>query len=120
MFQLTKVERDEAAAKCGHLVNLRFSPGLPFAFTEHGTIMAANVLNSGQATKVSLFVVRAFIKLRETAASHTQLALKLTELEHKLTAHDQTIISIIEAIKELMASPEPKKKGPIGFRPADD
>ena len=120
MFRLTKVERDEVAAKCGHLANLRFSSVRPYAFTEHGTIMAANVLNSGQAIEVSLFVVRAFIKLRETAVSHTQLALKLTELEHKLTAHDQAIISIIEAFKELMAPPEPKMKRPIGFRPNDD
>lgn len=120
MFQLTKDELDEVAAKCGHLANLRFSSVRPYAFTEHGTIMAANVLNSGQAIEISLFVVRAFIKLRETAATHKKLAHKLAELERKLTAHDQAIISIVDAIKELMAPPEPKKKQPIGFRPSND
>lgn len=120
MFQLTKDELDEVAAKCGHLSNLRFSSVLPYAFTEHGTMMVANVLNSGQAIEVSVFVIRAFIKLRKTAVMNKQLALKLAELEQKIGAHDQAIISIIDAIKELMVPPEPKKKRPIGFRPSND
>lgn len=81
--------------------------------------MAANVLNSGRAVEISLFVVRAFIKLRETLATHKQLAYKLNELERKLAAHDQAIISLVDAIKELMKPLEPKKKRPIGFRPND-
>ncbi len=82
--------------------------------------MAANVLNSEEAVEISLFVVRAFIRLRETLATHKQLAHKLAELERKLASHDQAIIALIDAIKELMTPPEPKKKRPIGFRPAND
>src|SRR5882724_4401492 len=74
---------------------------LPHAFTENGAIMAANVLNSNQAVQKSVFVVRAFVKLREVPATHKQLAEKLTELERKLGTHDKAIVSIIAAIRGL-------------------
>ncbi len=70
---------------------------LPHAFTEHGAIMAANVLNSRQAVQMSVFVVRAFIKLREVLATHRELADKLTELERKVGTHDKALVSIIAA-----------------------
>jgi hypothetical protein len=65
MFRLTQKEKFEVVTKCDHLANLKFSPGMPLAFTEHGAIMAANVLNSKRAVRVSIYVVRAFVKLRE-------------------------------------------------------
>lgn len=68
-FQLTKAERDEVVTNCDHLRSLRFSPVRPWAFTEHGAIMAASVLNSPRAVEMSLFVVRAFIRLREVATA---------------------------------------------------
>lgn len=87
---------------------------LPYVFTEHGVIMAANVLNTKRAVQMSVFVVRAFIRLRETIASHKDLARKLEELERKIEHHDEEIESIFEAIRELMETPEPPKKQ-LGF-----
>ena len=88
---------------------------LPAAFTEHGAIMAATVLNSEQAVKVSVYVVRAFIKVRELLANHQQLAGKLDELERRLQKHDGQILALIDAIRQLMTDPEPSRKPPIGY-----
>ncbi len=65
-FQLTRSERDEVVADCDHLSKLRFSPSMPYVFTEHGALMAASVLNTARAVEVSIYVVRAFVSLRET------------------------------------------------------
>ena len=88
---------------------------LPLVFTEHGAIMAANVLNSRQAVQMSVFVVRAFVKLRETLATHKELAEKVTELERKLGTHDKAIMSVIAAIREL-TGPAKQKPRVLGFR----
>lgn len=91
---------------------------LPFAFTEHGAIMAATVLNSPRAVETSVYVVRAFVELRELLSGHKELAVRLNELEqrieHKFESHDQAITGILNAIRELMRTPE-KPKRPIGF-----
>ena len=77
--------------------------------------MAASILKSRRATDVSVFIVRAFIRLRQTVAGHRELAQKLARLERKLTTYDQQILSIIQAVKQL-ASPAPlPKKRRIGF-----
>jgi hypothetical protein len=92
-------------------------------FTEHGAIMAANVLNSPRAVRMSLFVVRAFVKLREMLATNKELAHKLAELERKLQDHDESIRSLVVAIRRLMASPEPEPQPPkrrIGLVPVRD
>ena len=86
----------------------------PFAFTEHGAIMAATILNSSRAVEMSLYVVRAFVKLRELLVSNQELARRLDELERKLATHDQAITGILKTIRELMNPPEPKRRG-IGF-----
>jgi hypothetical protein len=65
MFQLTKEEKSEVVANCDHLKNLKYSKTLPYAFTEHGAIMAASVLNMQRAIEVSVFIVRAFVKFRQ-------------------------------------------------------
>jgi hypothetical protein len=91
--------------------DLRFPP---FAFTEHGAIMAATILNSPRAVEMSIYVVRAFVKLREAIASNKELAKKLDQLERKLETHDQAIVGILNAIRELMNPPAPKSR-PIGF-----
>ena len=92
---------------------------LPFAFTEHGAIMAASVLNSPRAIDMSIYVVRAFVRLREAIAGNQELARKFDELERrmqqKLESHDQAIVGILKAIRELMTPPQPPKKRPIGF-----
>ncbi|MCX7174062.1 MAG: ORF6N domain-containing protein [Proteobacteria bacterium] len=87
----------------------------PSALTEHGAIMAANVLNSPRAVEMSVYVVRAFVHLREAIASNQALAAKLNELERQLKGHDQAIAGILDAIRELMAPPPTPKKRPIGF-----
>jgi len=86
----------------------------PIVFTEHGAIMAATVLNSLRAVEMSLYVVRAFVRLRELLASNAELARKLNELERKLKGHDESIGVILAAIRELMRPPAPKQGG-IGF-----
>ena len=88
---------------------------LPFAFTEHGAIMAAAVLSTKRAIEMSVFVVRAFVRLRDMLATNGKVAGKLAELEHRLKGHDDSIQAIIDAIHELMA-PEPRKRRQIGFR----
>ena len=89
---------------------------MPYVFTEHGAIMAANILNSQRAVRMSVSVVRAFVKLRETALQYKELAAKITELERKVGTHDQAIASTIAAIRQLMSSPAGARKQ-IGFRP---
>ncbi len=90
---------------------------LPYAFTEHGALMLGNVLKSERAVEVSLHVVRAFVHLRELVSGHKELAKKLNQLERKVGAHDKAIAEIINAIRQLMAPDEPKKKRSIGFAP---
>ena len=76
--------------------------------------MAANVLNSPRSVQMSVFVVRAFVRLRQTVTAHKAMAAKLAELERTVTTHDSHIRSLFEAIRQLMAPPEPKKRK-IGF-----
>jgi phage regulator Rha-like protein len=87
----------------------------PYAFTEHGAIMAATVLNSERAVQMSVFVVRAFVRLREMLATNRRLAGKIAELENQLDTHDSVIQELIEAIKELMTPKEPSRRR-IGFQ----
>jgi len=117
VFQLTATEKTEVVTNCDHLAKLKYSPNLPYAFTEHGALMLGNVLKSERAVEVSLMVVRTFVYLRELVSSHKELAQKLNQLERKVGAHDRAIAEVINAIRELTASPEPRKKRPIGFAP---
>jgi phage regulator Rha-like protein len=86
----------------------------PYAFTEHGAIMAATVLNSERAVQMSVFVVRAFVRLREMLATNRRLAGKIYELENRLDTHDSDIHDLIAAIKKLMA-PQKPSRARIGF-----
>ena len=117
LFQLTSAEKSEVVANCDRLANLKYSSTNPYAFTEHGAIMAASVLNSPKAIEVSVLVVRTFVKLRQMLSTHTELRQKLAELENRLDTHDQTIQTLIDAIHQLMQPPESKKKHSIGFAP---
>jgi hypothetical protein len=114
MFQLSAEEKTEVVAKCDHLASLKFSPTHPYAFTEHGAIMLAAVLNTPRAIEVSVFVVRAFVRLREILTTHKALAHKLAELESKIETHDEAIRSLVSAIRQLMAPPAAGQKK-IGF-----
>jgi hypothetical protein len=111
MFQLTEREKMEVVTNCDHLVRIKFSPHLPFAFTEHGALMLANVLNSECAALTSVQVVRAFVRLRQMLASNAELSRKLAALEKK---YDAQFKIVFDAIRQLMTPPEPKRRE-IGF-----
>jgi len=116
MFQLTAEESSSlrsqfATLKTGRGQHRKY---LPYVFTEHGAIMAATILDSPRAVEMSVYVVRAFVQLREMLASKTALVRKLNELDGKLKNHDEAITAILSAIRELMNPPPPKRRG-IGF-----
>lgn len=111
MFQLTNSEKAEVVTNCDHLRKLKFSPHLPFAFTEHGALMLANVLNSEKAAQTSVYVVRAFVRLRQMLATNAELARKLESLEKK---YDAQFKVVFDAIRHLMEPPG-KPKREIGF-----
>jgi len=125
LFQLTAAEKAEVVANCGHLQKLKFSKALPYAFTEHGAIQAANVLASSQAVEMGIFVVRAFVHLREAASVHADLAKRLADLEMKTEglelSHDAfsrntrlQLRQLLDAMRELTTPPASSKR-PIGF-----
>jgi hypothetical protein len=115
VFQLSSGEKADVVANCDHLEKLKFSPNLPYAFTEHGAVMVASVLNSPKAVEMSVFVVRAFVRLRRMLASRKDLARKLTQLETKLQTHDRQILQLVAAIRQLMETPDTSSKTQIGY-----
>ncbi|NJS36660.1 MAG: ORF6N domain-containing protein [Brachymonas sp.] len=130
MFQLTPAEKAEVVANCDHLQKLKFSKALPFAFTEYGAVALANVLASAQAVEMGIYVVRAFVQLRQAASLHADLAKRLSKLEEQTErlemSHDTfsrntraQLRQVMDALKELMVPPEPHKR-PIGFITPED
>ncbi len=117
MFQLNKNEKKEVVTNCDHLEKLKFSPVNPLVFTEHGALMAASILNSPRAIEVSLFIVRAFVALRRVISEHKELSRKVSQLESRLADHDDHIIAIIKAIRDLTDTKPLPKKRRIGFQP---
>jgi hypothetical protein len=116
-FQLTT---GEFAALMSQIVISKNGRGgrrkLPWVFTEHGAIMVATILNSPRATEMSVFVVRAFVQMRETFLVNRQLAAKLDELEKRVGSHDDVIADLINAIRPLLEPPvEEKPRREIGF-----
>lgn len=114
MFKLTTDEWSELVANCDRFNNLKHSTVLPNAFTEHGAVMLANVLRSKRAMEMSVYIVRAFIKLREAIHWNKELAKKMAAIEQRLDIHDKAILSLFSAIKQLMAPPTAVEKK-IGF-----
>jgi hypothetical protein len=119
VFRLTKEEVDEVVAICNHLRNLKYSRVLPMAFTEFGALQAANVLKSERAIEMSLFVVRAFVRMRYLLASHGVFARRLEAVERKLLRHDTTLQEIYREIKALRRDAEGTGKRAIGFRSSE-
>lgn len=115
MFQLTQEEKDEVVANCDHLKTLKYSPNLPYAFTEHGAVMLASVLNSERAIEVNIQIIRVFNLMREALLNYKDILLKLEQIEKKVTAHDQNIQVIFAALKKLLNPPNPPREL-IGFK----
>jgi len=115
MFRLNKDEKQEVVTNCDHLENLKYSRVNPRVFTEHGAIMVASVLNTPKAVEVSVFVVRAFVQLREAVAQNKELSRKIGQLETQFGEHDEQIMMLFEAIKQLMDPKPPPKTRRIGF-----
>jgi ribosomal protein L23 len=119
MFQLSEEEKNEVVTNCDHLKNLKFSPNLPFAFTEHGAVMLASVLNSERAIESNIQIIRVFTKMRELLLTHKDILLQLEKMEKKLTGHDEDIALIFEYLKKLLNPPQtPHNK--VGFRRKDE
>jgi len=91
----------------------------PYAFTEHGAIMAATVLNSERAIEMSVFVVLAFVRMRRAIAANRQVLAKLAEVERRLETHDADIQDLMDAIRELINPPDPPRRR-IGFETPSD
>jgi hypothetical protein len=130
MFQLNTVEKAEVVTNCDHLSKLKFSKTLPHAFTEFGAIALSNVLASPQAIEMGIYVVRAFVQMRQAAVTHVDLAQRLDALEMRTEgieiktdafAHNtrKQLRQIFDALRELNQPPDPPKR-PIGFVPPQD
>ncbi len=131
MFQLTEEEVDYLRLKLQHkkgeVLNWsQFATSsqkhrgvsyLPFAFTEHGATMLSSVLKSNQAVQMSIFIVRAFIKMRESLETYKDLALKIGEIEVKQIEDHAMLKNVHAAVKHLLEKP-PKPKGKMGFDPS--
>jgi len=118
MFRLTT---EESQALRSQIVTLETGRGkypkyLPYAFTEQGVAMLSSVLRSKRAIQVNIVIMRAFVQLRRMLTTHRKLAQKLLGLERRIETHDEQIQSIFEAIRQLMAPPEPQRRR-IGFQP---
>ena len=130
MFRLTLVEAEGIQRSRSQIVTLKRGQNikyLPAAFTEHGAIMAANVLNSPRATQMSVFVVRAFVKMRSAFADSRGLARKLALLEQELKArldmHEAAIVDVLQRIMKILDPPPPPPEPPppeIGFHVRED
>ena len=119
LLRLTRDEADALRASRSRSVILKRGQNIkyaPLAFTEHGAIMAATVLNSPRAVHMSVFVVRAFLRLREWVAGQAELAARLGDLERRVGAHDHELRSIIQAIRELVAPAGEPTGRRIGFK----
>jgi hypothetical protein len=118
LFQLT---RKEALAHSRSQIAMLNSQGanikhLPYAFTEHGAIMAANVLNSHQAVAMSVFIVRAFVQQREGRAGNDAIHKRLAEIDKTLLVHDSALRDLYHKLLPLLEPPPGTPKPPIGFR----
>ena len=121
MFQLTKEEFDDLKSQIAISSSGwggRRKP--PLVFTEHGALQAANVLNSEQAIKMSVFIVRAFVRLREMALTNEKLSRKVDQLEKRVSDHDEILIQLVREIRKLIDTPKPRgKRRAIGFIVSD-
>ncbi|MBO9155342.1 ORF6N domain-containing protein [Chitinophaga sp. GCM10012297] len=115
MFQLTEAEKSEVVAICDHLQMVKFSRTMPYAFSEHGAVMLASVLNSERAIAVNIQILRIFTHMREALLIHKDILLQLEKLEGKVSSQGEDIQMIFDCLRQLMSPPqEPRTE--IGFR----
>ena len=119
MFQLTEQEKNEVVAICDHLQSLKYSPYLPYVFTEHGTVMLANVLNSDRAIRVSIRIVEIFISMREYVLTNKELLLKVEQLERRIGKQDERVTMVLEYLKKFIEFKDTPRKQ-IGFKREDE
>jgi phage regulator Rha-like protein len=115
MFQLTEEEVENMVSQNAIPSRKHLGGSLPFAFTEHGVLMLANVLKNKTAIQISIRVIEIFVKLREMLLTHKDILLKIEQMEKKITGHDEEIQMIFAAIKELLDPPQKPRKR-IGFK----
>lgn len=115
IFQLNADEKLKVITNCDHLAGLKFAKSLPVAFTEHGAIMAAMVLNSPEAVAMSVFVVRAFMQMREQLAANAAILKRLAEIDKTLLEHDSALRTIWTKLQPLLAPPPEPPKRRMGF-----
>ena len=124
MFKLTVKEKDKVIAKCDNLARLRFSPHLPYAFTEHGAVMLASIINSDRAIAVNLQIVRVYTRMRQLLQSYSEILKKLDDLQKNDDEQDQQIQLIFEYLKQLEVAKkeeiEFKERKRIGFRRSEE
>lgn len=114
-FRLNKQEKIELVTICHRFKTMKHSTSLPYVFTEHGVAMLASVLNSERAVKISIAIIKTFVRLREIIYSHKELLLRLQALEVKYANHDNKIIEIFKAIQQLLQPPK-ENRVITGFR----
>jgi hypothetical protein len=116
-FVLTAAEKLEVVTNCDHLGRFKFSPVHPRAFTEHGALMAANILNSPRAISMSVYVIRAFVKMREEHVANAAIFKRLAEIDKSLLIHDAALREIFEKLSPLLVPPPTPTppKPEIGF-----
>ena len=120
VFQLTDKEKLEVVAICDHLRKLKFAKSRPWAFTEHGAIMAAMILNSPEAVTMSVYVVRAFTQMREQISANNAVMRRLAEIDKTLLQHDEALVTICTRLQPLLNPPPEPPKRRIGFNAGED
>ncbi len=118
MFELTRKEYESLRSQNATLKQGGHAKYLPYAFTEHGVLMLANVLKSGRAIEMSIKVIDVFVKLREMLLTHKDILLKLELLEKQVVQNSEEIQTIFGALKQLLSPPQQPRKR-IGFKPDD-
>ena len=119
-FRLTLAEKNEVITNCDHLGKLRYAKALPLAFTEHGALMAAMVLSSPRAVAMSVYVIRAFLKMREEQAANAAILKRLAEIDKTLITHDAALRDIFQKLRPLLAPPPEPARREMGFHIKED
>jgi hypothetical protein len=119
MFQITAEEKEQLILLFEHLNGLKYSPVLPYVFTEHGAVMLASVLNSDQAISVNIQIVRVFTQIRLMLADNTELRLEIKKIKGKVEKQDKNIEMVFQYLDKLLEQkekPNPPRKS-IGYKP---